>query len=103
MRLGFVIKEEETCCAGLAGICLGWGVPACPGACFEEAQGCSPAPWAIVSGWVEWCFSMLAYSIGCRLLPGNSALDMQMLAWVFSYAKWAYRNVVSSFIKQLEI
>lgn len=38
-RCGFIIEEEETCCAGLAGICLGWDVPACSGACFEATQG----------------------------------------------------------------
>lgn len=37
-----MFEEEETCCAGLAGICLGWGAPASPGAHFEETgEGCS--------------------------------------------------------------
>ena len=31
----------------------------------------TPAPGAIVSGRAGWCFSMLAYSIGCRLLVGQ--------------------------------
>ena len=52
MRCGFVIKEEETCCAGLAEICLGWGVPTCPGACFEKAQGKA----ALYTGTSGYCF-----------------------------------------------
>lgn len=35
VRHGFVI-EEEACCAGLTGICLGWGDPACPGVTLKS-------------------------------------------------------------------
>lgn len=52
MGCGCVIKEEESCCAGLAEICLDWGVPACPGACFEEAWGKA----ALHTGTSGYCF-----------------------------------------------
>jgi len=101
------LKEEETCSAGLAGNCLGWGVPVCPGACFEEAWG-EAAPhtgtwgYCFWPGWVVFFHACLQHrmQIACR---AKVLLDMRLLAWVSCYAKWVHRNVLSSFIKQLEI
>lgn len=84
------MEEAQACCAGLAGICCGWDVAACPGACFGEAgKGGLPHTPALhnnPSGYCSWLQGDVSPCSQSRLLPREQPLDMRVLVWVSSYA-----------------
>lgn len=85
MRCRFVMEEEQTCCAGLAGICCGWDVAACPGDCFEgEGKGRLPCTAVLHFGILFLaagrCFSMLSIQIASQgTASGNAGVGLGFL------------------------
>lgn len=81
-----MMQEEQSCCAGLAGICLaGMQQPdLVPALKRQGRQGCPTRPGP--AGCCSWLQGDVSPRSQSRLLPREQPLDMRVLAWVSSYA-----------------